>query len=142
MGNASLYGPWLLLISLLLVFNLFSPLNFLLTQLSYSNSISDLLFNRATIVDWFLHASITLLTPIALVNFWYKKSITPLLFIACLSLSLLVDVLESIAVSHSSGVLRMQRERVYYSLVFRSLFCLPAILYLVRSRHVKKLFIR
>jgi hypothetical protein len=67
------YGPWLILIVLLLAVSLFGPLNFLLNQLNSSNYTDGLPLNRATMLDWILYVSILLLTPIALVSFWYKK---------------------------------------------------------------------
>lgn len=135
------YGTWLLLIAFLVVFNLLGPLNFLLNQLNSSNYLGGLL-NQATVFDWILYACLTLLTPITLICFWYRKAITVPLLIVCLSISLLVNILESISVSHSSVFLQMQWERVYYNLFFKILSYLPAIVYLVRSKHAKKLFIK
>jgi hypothetical protein len=115
------YGPWLILIVLLLLFNLFSPLNFVLNQLSYSGSFERVLFDKSTFLDWLLHILISLLTPVVLIGFWRRKPGTVMLAIICLSLSLLVDLTASMATIGSNAVLRMEQESAYYSLLTRCL---------------------
>jgi hypothetical protein len=118
------YGIWLILLAI----NLLTGFYF---------SVKELMVYWDVISPW--SASYYLiaipLTLAGLYHFWKRKSITPWLLIAFLTLNLLYAVLinADALLGESQG---------YHFQLFRSAFlCLVAIPYLVLSRHVKKVFV-